>query len=114
MTFAIHGLTVSRGVAIGRAVLVASSRVDVAHYFIEAGDVAAEIDRARKGRDAVVEEIHRLQETITHMGPKEAPHELAALLDVHLMLLQDEELVRGVKHWSLIGCTTRSGHSQRS
>ncbi len=99
MTFAIHGLTVSRGVAIGRAVLVASSRVDVAHYFIEAGDVAAEIDRARKGRDAVVEEIHRLQETITHMGPKEAPHELAALLDVHLMLLQDEELVRGVKHW---------------
>ena len=99
MTFAIHGLTVSRGVAIGRAVLVASSRVDVAHYFVEPKDVAAEIDRARKGRDAVVEEIHRLQETITHMGPKEAPHELAALLDVHLMLLQDEELVNGVKHW---------------
>ena len=99
MTFAIHGLTVSRGVAIGRAVLVASSRVDVAHYFIEAGDVAAEIDRARKGRDAVVDEIHRLQETLSHMGPKEAPHELAALLDVHLMLLQDVELVSGVKHW---------------
>jgi phosphotransferase system enzyme I (PtsI) len=33
------------------------------------------------------------------MGPKEAPHELGALLDVHLMLLQDEELVSGVKHW---------------
>ena len=33
------------------------------------------------------------------MGPKEAPHELAALLDVHLMLLQDEELISGVKHW---------------
>ena len=33
------------------------------------------------------------------MGPKEAPHELSALLDVHLMLLQDEELITGVKHW---------------
>jgi phosphotransferase system enzyme I (PtsI) len=33
------------------------------------------------------------------MGPKEAPSELAALLDVHLMLLQDEELISGVKHW---------------
>jgi phosphotransferase system enzyme I (PtsI) len=33
------------------------------------------------------------------MGPKEAPHELGALLDVHLMLLQDVELVNGVKHW---------------
>lgn len=99
MTFAIHGLTVSRGIAIGRAVLVASSRVDVAHYFIKADEVDAEIDRVRAGRDAVIDEIHRLQETIIRMGPKEAPHELSALLDVHLMLMQDEELVNGVKHW---------------
>ena len=99
MTFSIHGLAVSRGVAIGRAVLVASSRVDVAHYFIDVAQVAEEIDRVRAGRDAVVEEIRRLQESITRMGPKEAPHELGALLDVHLMLLQDEDLVSGVKHW---------------
>ncbi|MFZ3219711.1 MAG: phosphoenolpyruvate--protein phosphotransferase [Rhodoferax sp.] len=99
MTFAIHGLAVSKGVAIGRAVLVASSRVDVAHYFIDASAVAAEIDRVRKGRDLVVEEIFRLQGSIAHMGPKEAPHELSALLDVHLMLLQDEELIGGVKRW---------------
>ncbi len=99
MTFAIHGLAVARGIAIGRAVLVASSRVDVAHYFVEASQVDSEIDRVRVGRNAVVDEIHRLQKSITHMGPKEAPHELAALLDVHLMLLQDEELISGVKHW---------------
>jgi phosphotransferase system enzyme I (PtsI) len=99
MTIAIHGLAVSRGVAIGRAVLVASSRVDVAHYFIEVANTEAEIARVRAGRDAVVEEIRRLQESITQMGPKEAPHELGALLDVHLMLLQDDELAAGVKHW---------------
>ena len=52
MTFAIHGLAVSRGIAIGRAVLVASSRVDVAHYFIEAADVVAEIARVRAGLQA--------------------------------------------------------------
>ena len=99
MTFSIHGLAVSRGVAIGRAVLVASSRMDVAHYFIAAKDVEAEIERVRLGRDAVVEELQRLQTSITHMGPKEAPHELSALLDVHLMLLQDAELISGVKGW---------------
>ncbi|HSO45492.1 MAG TPA: phosphoenolpyruvate--protein phosphotransferase [Rhodoferax sp.] len=99
MTFAIHGLAVARGIAIGRAVLVASSRLDVAHYFIEAAQVAAEINRVRDGRDAVVEEIHRLQASIAHMGPKDTPHELSALLDVHLMLLQDEELSSGVRHW---------------
>jgi phosphotransferase system enzyme I (PtsI) len=40
MTFAIHGLPVARGIAIGRAVLMAG-RVDVAHYFIEPAQVAA-------------------------------------------------------------------------
>jgi phosphotransferase system enzyme I (PtsI) len=98
MTFAIHGLPVARGIAIGRAVLMAG-RVDVAHYFVDASQVEAEIERVRDGRNAVVDEIHRLQQTITTMGPKEAPHELTALLDVHLMLLQDEDLITGVKHW---------------
>jgi len=99
VTFSVHGLPVARGIAIGRAVLMASSRVDVAHYFIEPGQIDSEIERVRAGRNEVVEEIHRLQQTIAQMGPKEAPHELAALLDVHLMLLQDEELISGVKHW---------------
>ena len=99
MTFSIHGLAVARGIAIGRAVLVASSRVDVAHYFIEPTQVSAEINRVRDARDAVVNEIHRLQASVAHMGPKEAPHELKAMLDVHLMLLADEELAAGVKLW---------------
>ncbi len=99
MTFSVHGLAVARGIAIGRAVLMASSRVDVAHYFIQPEQVESEIERVRMGRDAVVDELHRLQTTISLMGPKEAPHELSALLDVHLMLLQDEELISGVKHW---------------
>ncbi|MBE2264302.1 MAG: phosphoenolpyruvate--protein phosphotransferase [Burkholderiaceae bacterium] len=95
MTFSIHGIAVARGVAIGRAVLVGSSRLDVAHYFISADQVDAEIDRVRAGRNAVVEELQRLQQDM----PKDAPHELAALLDVHLMLLEDEMLTAGVKHW---------------
>jgi phosphotransferase system enzyme I (PtsI) len=99
VTFSIHGLAVARGIAIGRAVLVASSRLDVAHYFIEASQVEAEINRVRDGRDAVVSEIHRLQDSVAQMGPKDVPHELTAMLDVHLLLLQDEELTDGVKHW---------------
>ena len=95
MTFSVHGLAVSRGIAIGRAVLVASSRADVAHYFVDASKTDEEITRVRIARNAVVEEITRVQQDL----PKDAPHELAALLDVHLMLLQDEQLITGVKHW---------------
>lgn len=99
MTFSVHGIAVARGIAIGRAVVMGSGRADVAHYFIQPDQVESEIERVRVGRNAVVDEIHRLQHTIEKMGPKEAPHELSALLDVHLMLLQDEELIAGVKRW---------------
>ncbi len=95
MTFAIHGLAVSRGIAIGRAVLVSSSRIEVQHYFIGAAEVQAEVERARTARQAVIEELQRLQTEMPH----DAPAELDALLDVHLMLLQDESLVHGVEQW---------------
>jgi phosphoenolpyruvate-protein phosphotransferase (PTS system enzyme I) len=82
-------------VAIGRAVLVASSRVDVAHYFVGAEQVDAEITRLRDARNTVAGELNLLKEEL----PPEAPHELAALLDVHLMLLHDETLIEATKVW---------------
>jgi phosphotransferase system enzyme I (PtsI) len=99
MTFAVHGLAVSRGVAIGRAVIVAASRVDVAHYLIAPEEVEAEIERLRRARVVVSEDIARVQRTLGELGPQDAHPELTALLDVHLMLLQDEQLTGGVKHW---------------
>ena len=99
MTFAVHGIAVSSGVAIGRAVLVASSRLDVAHYFVEPEQVPSEIARVRSARDAVSAEIGRVQQSLQELNAKEGHVELAALLDVHLMMLQDEQLTDGVKHW---------------
>ena len=95
MSIQVFGIPVSRGVAIGRAVLVASSRVDVAHYFVGADDVQHEIDRLRDARDAVAAEFELLKREL----PAEAPHELAALLDVHLMLLHDETLSEATQVW---------------
>ena len=95
MSFQVFGLPVSRGVAIGRAVLVASSRVDVAHYFIEESRVDAEITRLRDARDEVAGELGTLKRDL----PADAPAELSALLDVHLMLLHDETLTGATKHW---------------
>jgi phosphoenolpyruvate-protein phosphotransferase (PTS system enzyme I) len=95
MSIQMFGLPVSRGVAIGRAVLVASSRVDVAHYFIDEARVDAEISRLRMARDAVAAELNILQRDM----PAEAPPELSALLDVHLMLLRDDTLTGATKNW---------------
>ncbi|MBP6780098.1 MAG: phosphoenolpyruvate--protein phosphotransferase [Ottowia sp.] len=95
MTFSIHGLPVARGIAIGRAVLVASSRVEVTHYFIQPDEIKAEIERLRVARDAVVDELQRMQAEM----PKDMPPELGAMLDVHLMLLQDETLAYEIRRW---------------
>ncbi|MDP9044927.1 MAG: phosphoenolpyruvate--protein phosphotransferase [Pseudomonadota bacterium] len=95
MSFQVFGLPVSRGVAIGRAVLIASSRVDVAHYFIEAEQVEPEVARLRAARDAVAAELSALQRDL----PADAPGELSALLDVHLMLLHDDALTGATKLW---------------
>ena len=95
MTFSIHGVPVARGIAIGRAVLVASSRVEVTHYFIQPDEIKAEIERLRVARDAVVDELQRMQAEM----PKDMPPELGAMLDVHLMLLQDETLAYEIRRW---------------
>jgi phosphotransferase system enzyme I (PtsI) len=95
MSIQVFGTPVSRGVAIGRAVLVASSRVDVAHYFVGADRIEPEIERLRNARNAVAAELDALKNEL----PPEAPHELAALLEVHLMLLHDESLIGATKAW---------------
>jgi phosphoenolpyruvate-protein phosphotransferase (PTS system enzyme I) len=95
MTVQIFGLAVARGVAIGRAVLVASSRIDVAHYFIAPALAETEVARLVSARDEVATELGALQ----HDLPADAPHELYALLDVHLMLLHDENLVAASAQW---------------
>jgi len=95
MSIQVFGLPVSRGVAIGSAVLVASSRVDVAHYFIDEARIQTEIERLRAARDEVAAELTALQRELPH----DAPHELSALLDVHLMLLHDDALTGATKQW---------------
>jgi len=97
MSIQVFGVPVSRGVAIGRAVLVASSRVDVAHYFVAPEDLEAEVQRLKRARDAVAAELSALQRDL----PDDAPAELSALLDVHLMLLHDDALAGATKDWIL-------------
>ena len=111
MSIQVFGLPVSRGVAIGRAVLVASSRVDVAHYFIDERAWRPRSQRLRDARDAVATELTALQRDL----PDDAPHELSALLDVHLMLLHDEALTGATQALDRASATTTpSGHCRRS
>ena len=95
MALQMFGIPVSRGVAVGRAVLLSSARLDVAHYFVDPGQEEAEIDRLRAARAAVRSELQTLQAEL----PADAPAEMAAFIDVHKMLLDDPHIGRDTAGW---------------
>ncbi|EGC97950.1 phosphoenolpyruvate--protein phosphotransferase [Burkholderia pseudomultivorans] len=90
MSFTLHGIPVSRGIAIGRAYLIAPAALDVAHYLVEANQIDAEVERFRTALDAVHRELDALRADLTD----DTPSEVGAFIDVHAMILGDAMLVQ--------------------
>ncbi|QAU33177.1 phosphoenolpyruvate--protein phosphotransferase [Janthinobacterium sp. 17J80-10] len=84
-SFTLHGIPVSRGIAIGRAHLLAPAALDVKHYLIAEEQVEAEVTRLQ---DALAT-VHKELQTIWNELPKDSPAELGAFLDVHALILSD-------------------------
>ena len=94
VSFALHGVGVSGGIAIGRAQLVSHATREVAHYTIAQAQVPAEIERF----GAAVKEVQReLEELHTVLTSGDAPGEFGAFLDVHWMILNDPTLSEAPK-----------------
>ena len=88
MTFALHGIPVSNGIAIGKAVLISHAALEVSHYLVEAGKEELEAQKLLGAFEQVRLELEQLR----HGLPKDAPQEMAAFLDVHGMILADPAL----------------------
>ena len=88
MTFALHGIPVSKGIAIGKAVLISRAALKVSHYLVEPGKEEAEAQKLLDAFEQVRQELNQLRKGL----PKGAPQEMAAFLDVHGMILADPAL----------------------
>ncbi len=88
MSFALHGLPVSRGVAIGRAHLVSHTVLEVTHYVLPKNLVLEEIARLNDALETTRNELVGLRE----FRPLQARAEFDAFLDLHLMILDDEHI----------------------
>ena len=87
MSFVIHGLAVSPGIAIGHASLISHAALEVAQYLVKERDVEAELARFDSAVAAVRAELGALRvEAGASLG---APAELSAFVDVHAMILSD-------------------------
>ncbi|HWH49119.1 MAG TPA: phosphoenolpyruvate--protein phosphotransferase [Burkholderiales bacterium] len=88
MSFTIHGIGVSGGIAIGHAQLVSHAQLEVAHYNISKSRIAEEQARFDAALVTTRAELAGLGQHI----PAGAPAEFEAFLDLHLMILDDPTL----------------------
>ena len=87
MSFILHGLGVSGGIAIGRALLMSHATLEVAHLTLVPRLVDKEIERFDRAIAAVKDELILMKDNTEH-----APAELGAFIDIHTMFLEDPEL----------------------
>ena len=89
MSFSLHGIPVSNGIAIGRALTISSAALEVSHRFISEGDEELEVGRLIAAFESAKEELRVLRENL----PDKSPDEVAAFLNMHSMILADSALI---------------------
>ena len=93
MSFAIHGVGVSSGIAIGHAHLVSHALLEVVHYQVPAELIDQEIARF----DQAIQTVNQDLEAVRAQLPSRAPAELSAFISTHLMILNDHTLAEDPK-----------------
>jgi phosphotransferase system enzyme I (PtsI) len=87
-SFTLHGISVSRGIAIGRAHLLTPAALEVKHYLINEEQMEAEVARLQNA----IQTVHKELQTIWSELPKDSPAEIGAFIDVHVLILSDPML----------------------
>jgi len=88
MSFTLHGLGVSGGIAIGQAQLLSHATLEVAHLTLPARQLEKEVLRFETAVDQVRTELDELRNEMA-----DSAAEMRAFIDVHSLILQDPELV---------------------
>jgi len=88
MTFTIHGISASKGIAIGRVYAVDRGRSEVVEHRLEPSRIEAEVERFARAVEAARQELRAVKARI----PEGTPREIAAFIDTHLLMLEDEAI----------------------
>src|SRR5574337_742738 len=90
MSFTLHGLPVSKGIAIGHAHMVSHALLEVNHYQVADRHLTAEVARFDEALATVRAELAELKVTA---AAGQAHSEVGAFVDLQIMLLEDPMLV---------------------
>lgn len=86
--FSLHGIGVSHGIAIGKAYLISNALLEVVEYDIDIKNIPHEIQRFDDAIATVKNELNKIKSEL----PSNAPAELSAFIDTHIMILNDKSL----------------------
>lgn len=87
MSFTLHGLAVSGGIAIGQAHLVSQATLEVSHSTISPRMIEKEVLRFANAINEVRGEFEAMKSNLEH-----SPTDFGAFIDLHRMILIDSEL----------------------
>ena len=90
MTFTIHGISASKGIALGRVHAVDRGISEATERTLDPSRIDDEVARFGKAVDAARFELRAVKARI----PEETPREIAAFIDTHLLMLEDEAISR--------------------
>ncbi len=87
----LSGISVSRGIAIGEAAVLRREQLDISEYVIPSPLVEEEVARFRAALSRARRQLRAIRDEI----PPEAPPEVVALVDTHLVMFDDQMLRDG-------------------
>ena len=87
-SFSIHGIGVSSGIAIGRAHLVSNALLEVVHYQLPLNLIDEEVLRFENAIKTVKKDLTAINNSLS----KNAPAEMGAFINTHVMMLADKSL----------------------
>ena len=91
MTVALHGLGVSRGIAVGRAVVFMRDELQVTEHSLTENDIPREIERYRGTLQQIQVHLRSLRER----SVSTTPIDFASFIETHLLVLGDPVFVNG-------------------
>ncbi|PPC92814.1 MAG: phosphoenolpyruvate--protein phosphotransferase [Methylotenera sp.] len=88
ISFSLHGVGVSSGIAIGQAHLVSNALLEVVHYQLPPALIEDEVKRFSNAIAIVKNDLEQIHASLKHS----APAELGSFIGTHLMMLSDKSL----------------------
>ncbi len=90
MSFILHGLGVSKGITIGRVHIIRHDQVEVSEYTLSKQSLDEEINRFEAALEIARQQLLHIRDK----APKDTAVDIAAIIEAHLLMLDDSLLTR--------------------